>query len=312
MWTDSTWQCTCLADAAQQTSSEATGRFRIRISTLPGDTGGTRLQIQSTGCKDPQGQCLTATEDAASVQATASVMAQWVPSPMRLPAAPLTCGAECGTAAHQVLQNKDLAAQGVLVHAGGPVNLQASTQLFSLPGTPGSYAIAAGDTRLAALTQADPQCRQSRLLKHYIGTDVDGFSRWPMTRAITCQNADACAEALRAGYASGYRFFHFPQGLQLNASAGSWGSPQEPLLIVSEGDIHLQGQVQFFGLIFSQNPDANAMQMGTGKVQGAVVACQAHTAMQPTTLEYDMDLLTRLQTIGRQAVALAGSWKLER
>ena len=109
----------------------------------------------------------------------------------------------------------------------------------------------------------------------------------------------------------GWRSYYFPTGLALNNSAPftQLGSSADPVTMVSPTRIDINGNMNVYGLLFSNDADNGDLGTGSSNVHGALLTCAAFTSNGNGNVLYDPDALKNLRRTTSIMVRVPGSWR---
>ena len=204
--------------------------------------------------------------------------------------------------------NLDAVTGGIVVNAGTTAT-QTPSHYTSIPGQPIGNSIVSGDSTLAAIATADPTCSNSAMFNAYFGSTVPAYAAAPTTKSIpACTNANTCGGLVDAAYNEGWRSFYFPDGFARNNSSGSLGSTTDPVTIVSAAGFDINGNIDIYGMIFSNSSNVNDVGTGTANIHGAMVTCGAYSNNGSGSLIYDTDVLNGVRRSTGLLVRIPGSW----
>jgi hypothetical protein len=327
--------CACSAGAGlpsgPQDPVERTDRpgFAVRFSPVlhpaTGVADPTAVRVTATACPAQaaaaDGACRPAIASGvesnlastAEGAATVSVVLKLLPSLRTRPSAALTCGGDCDLEDGAVAVNTDAAVGGLLVLAGGRADAQAGANLQTLPGLPVTSALVAADPPVAALAAADGDCSRSALFQSFFGMGLAQHVRTSgdVISLPGCTDAAACATRVSAAHGAGWRSFHFPDGLSLDARAPftQLGSPQDGVRLFAGGPVRIEGPLTLHGLLLAQNPNAADLDTGSAEIRGAVIACGAHRLRRGASLVYSAAALEAAGLAHGPMVRVPGSWR---
>ncbi len=123
-----------------------------------------------------------------------------------------------------------------------------------------------------------------------------------------CGTASTCGALVDAAYADNWRSFYFPDGFARNNSSGSLGSVTDPVTMVSGAGFDVNGNIDIYGMIFSNSANINDLGTGTANIHGAMVACGDYQNNGNGSLEYDPDVLKAVRRATGALVRVPGSW----
>lgn len=267
------------------------------------------VRIIVTGCTAQAGTCTPTTTGNSDATATISAILKLRPLLRAAPASPLTCGTTCNVGGSYNIINRDVATGGILANAGIAITQAPGTVYTSIPGQPAANALVANDTSLSAISSADPTCSNSSMFSAYFGSTIAQYAASPMTKTIAnCGSASSCGGLVDTAYGDGWRSFYFPDGFARNNSSGSLGSVSNPVTLVSAAGFEVNGNIDIYGMIFSNSANVNDVGTGTADIHGAMVTCAGYKNNGNGTLEYDANVLKGVRRSTGSLVRVPGSW----
>ena len=280
--------------------------FSVAFSTTS-DPEAVRIIV--TGCTAQAGTCTPATTGNSDATATISTILKLRPLLRAAPSSPLTCGTSCTVGGSYNIVNQDVSTGGILVNAGTTITSGAGTSYTSIPGQPSSNALVGNDTSLSALSSADPTCNNSSMFSAYFGSTIAQYAASPATKTIAdCGSASTCGGLVDAAYNDGWRSFYFPDGFARNNSSGSLGTASDPVTLVTSAEFNINGNIDIYGMVFSNDANVNDLGTGTADIHGALVTCAGYNNNGNGTLEYDSTVLNGVRRSTGTLVRVPGSW----
>lgn len=269
------------------------------------------VRIAVTGCTAQADACTPNTSGISDATATITSIVKMRPLLRAAPAAPLTCGTSCAIGGSYNIVNQDLTTSGILVNAGTTITAggKEASHFKTISGQPYQNALVGNDSSLSVLSSADPTCNNSAMFSTYFGSTIAQYAASPMTKIITgCSHADTCGNLVDTAYNDGWRSFYFPDGFARNNSSGSLGTAKDPVTLVSTSSFDVNGNIDIYGMIFSNNSNINAVGTGTANIHGAMVTCADYSNKGNGTLEYDAEVLKGVRRSTGVLVRVPGSW----
>jgi Tfp pilus assembly protein PilX len=279
------------------------------------------VRVTSTGCTVQAGACRpnTAITPAGATTGNSDAWAQ-VSVILKLrsliraaPSAALTCGTSCAPGGSYEIVNFDVASNGYLVNAGTTITTAPGVDYGTIPGQPIENALIANDDSLYALATSDPSCANSAMFGAFLGTTMAEYAASPQVRAITCASANDCGSQVNTAMSEGWRNFYFPAGFALNNSApfSAMGAPGagNGVTIVSPGDIDINGNIDIYGLLFSNSANFNDLGTGNSTIYGAVITCASQNSNGTGRIQYDSNALGGTGLRPGLMVRVPGSWR---
>jgi Tfp pilus assembly protein PilX len=317
--------CDCPTAAVASLGAPAAdeqGRFAVRFASVAGD--GSAVEIISRGCVNTVGNTACDPTDAtvqSDATATVRQIVKIVPSVPSGPAAALTSGSATVTGGNMTVVNNDQRSNGITIHAGTTVNLDGSTQVFSLPGTPPRASVLDNDPSLADLTNSGEEeffaNYFAQTLTYYRDVNPDVIRVGPSVPdpANRCNSTAACSAIVtNIVNTVGVREPQFFVYGDLSFNGGTLGSPGNSIVLVSNGDIELRGGVTAHGLFYAATATAtdNWDYQGSGgaTIFGAFISRgRFDNASGNMRLIYDPSLWGASAAPVGRLVRVPGSWR---
>lgn len=304
--------CSCPAvPAAGATAVASLGAallpsFTVAFEAVAGDPEA--VKVTSYGCTAGAAACSSTSFGAADGNARVTAILKLRPVLRAVPAAPLTCGTSCTVGGSYAITNQDLATNGILINAGTTISTAPGTTTTTLPGLPAANAEIGGDASLSKLSSSDPTCANSQMFNAYFGSTIAQYQNDPSTKTLSCNSANDCQTKLSNAYADGWRAFYFTSDLQLSGN-NTYGTQTDPITIVTQNSIKINGTNTFYGLIFSNDSNWDDLGTGNSKIFGAQVSCAGFKSNGNGTLSYDPAALNNARRFTATMVRVPGSWR---
>lgn len=304
-----TCSCPTVPSSGNATASLGTAELPGFTVSFSATSDPEAVRIIATGCTAQAGACTPGTAGNSDATATVSAILKLRPLLRAAPASPLTCGTTCAVGGSYNIVNRDVETGGILVNAGSGITQGNGTSYTSIPGQPVANALVGNDASLSALSSADPTCTNSSMFNAYFGSTIAQYAASPATKTIpNCGSANTCGGLVDTAYADGWRSFYFPDGFARNNSSGSLGSVSDPVTLVSASGFDLNGNIDIYGMIFSNSANVNDLGTGTADIHGALVTCAAYDNNGNGTLEFDPAVLKGVRRSTGSLVRVPGSW----
>lgn len=291
------WACSCPAAGnapAPGAAAPASGfqpSFAVALVASP--TSGT-VRLVSYGCTRPITDD-TCTGDAA---ATVSVTLGAISGLATPPAAPLTARGtvSIGNAALGVV-NGDPTTNGITINAGMGINA-ANARITTVPGTPPKSTLVGNDASLRDTTE-------DQMFATFFGMSKDAYQNLPSVTKLTCP----CTETtVRNAYDSGARQLWLEGNLAMNANL-TIGSVDDPVLLVTNGNIEMRGDLEVFGLLYSTAITWDNTGGGSALLRGAAISEGNYTGNGTPDYYYDPNVLKKLRLETGSFSRVPGSWR---
>ena len=219
--------------------------------------------------------------------------------------------------------NTDSSTNGITVNAGQNAHGVAS-RVTSLPGLPPEASVVANDTSLSALNTADPT--GNAIFRSYFGQSMADYKADPRNDGHLRPGVyGICATGAivlfrRPGLRDGSRQRHRERRrtqfwvdaaarVHRRQCAGSLGTANNPVLLVSPYAITFTGSTPVFGLLFGAHQTWNVSGGGTPQVHGALITRDDFNSSGNLTLIYDAGVLRKLRPATGSMVRVPGSWR---
>jgi hypothetical protein len=289
--------------------------FKVEFAAVPDPTGPAgatdtmSVQVTSTGCATFSGTCSDTVTTATDARAKVSVILKVRRNPF--PPSPLTAGGNVTFSGSIDVTNTSPSTNGILINAGTSIDTgHAGNVLTTIPGQPWQNAIIPNDPSLSSLSGTGSDCSNSTMFQAYFGESIPQYRERAIE--ISCSSASDCGTKLSAAYASNSNHaYYFPDGLALNSSftLPQLGSQSDAVSLVTPGSIDISGNIDIYGLVFSNNATYNSAGFGNANIHGAVVACRDYEANGSGLLTYDPKALDSLSKNTGVLARVPGSWR---
>lgn len=246
------WTCRCPALGSWAAPSPVSGTamtpsFGITIQPIkyPSPAGAGTIQLTSMGCTDSVvSSCIGAdvnskASQGASLQRALVALVSAVRSP---PAAPLVVKGDVRVIGIGLgLHNTDPRSAGLLYDVKGAVSGFNDSRLNSVPGTSPSLARIANDNTLPA--------DGVEFFRMFMGAVPDRYELHPSLRKVTCSND--CGGTLATAYTAGKRIIWVDGDMAIQSNQ-TLGSPSDPVVIIADGDVVLDGAFRLYGILVAR------------------------------------------------------------
>ncbi len=330
VWNGTTWVCTCPVDGEPVLALPAGGglqpAFRLRFVPLVARPGVVRIQIN--GCVRMTQACLDDFTDApqdSEGRAQHTALLALKSALTTAPAAALTVYGNVAGGAGGTIENTDVVAGAVTVHAAGAVNL-GGLAVVGAPGTPASRSFVAGDASLVpnglSLTDITAMpavpAHRDRVFGSVFGLAPATYREQPALRVLDCPNTGCRAALSDLVAANPDRVIWVPGDLVLE-TAGDVGSLPNPgnaavagvATVVVEGNVRfLTPGVNIYGVVYARSGSWS----GTGSITGAALVegplelATASPAANPS-VTYNQAVINAARRSSGSFVVLPGDWK---
>lgn len=293
----SSWRTTNLVDSDNNnimdtsianTSFGTSQSFAATITRLSAGDNSV-LRIDSRGCSDGCSPCASTCANTAAV----SQVMMFKSALSGKPSAPMTAKGSVATGGNADIVNLDPDTSGLTVHSGSANVQTGSATLHSLPGTPPEASVAKNDTTLATLTD-------DQFFQEFFGDTKANVqaSAYPVSAA----NANSQLNGL-----TGKKIW-ISGNTQINSNI-TVGSLAEPVIIIVDGELRVNGTVTIYGLVYCTAIVWDNTGMGNVNIYGAAVAEGSFTGNGTPTITYTPTVTNNLHTKLGEYVKVIGSWR---
>jgi len=298
---DAGWSCSCPASGRPVLPAPAGSSPQAAFSVqfvAAGRSG--MVHVLASGCSHIGSACVAGSAASGGSTARLQQTLGLLPALATVPVAPLT--ARGSVAATGALGASNTAARdgGVTVAAGGAIALPAA-HLATLAGSTPGASLQASDAALAVLDS-------DRMFATFLGLDRARWQQRTATRTISCPGA--CAEALAQalGDTIARPLVWVTNDLHLDGPV-TFGSPENPVLLVVEGQLQLGAGVVIHGLVYSLAAQTDTSGLHGVTIHGALVAAGNVIGDGTPELIYDAGALARLHGSAGSFTRVPGSWR---
>lgn len=203
--------------------------------------------------------------------------------------------------------NADVPTRGITIDAGGAITNDGSVRLSSVPGTPGSASVLASDPSLSALPDGD------RMFVSLFGMDRDTYRSQPAAVQVTC--AGNCATNIAMAVSQNPGRVIWVRGPATIESAQVWGTADQPVMLVVQGDLTVSATLQLFGVLYLHSgggintSNTWTTTVGSTLIQGAVVAEGNLSVLGTPTIVFNPGVLRAINLTQGSLVRIPGSWR---
>jgi hypothetical protein len=291
------WTCNCPAagtapnPGAAVPASGFQPSFAVTFETSP--TTGT-IRLVSYGCTSP----ITSSTCDGDAAATVTVSLGAVSGLSTPPAAPLTARGtvSIGNAALGVI-NGDPTTNGITINAGMGINAS-NVRITTVPGTPPASTLVGNDASLRETTE-------DQMFATFFGMSKDAYKNLPSVTKLACP----CTETtIRDAYNTGARQLWLEGNLTMNANL-TIGSVDEPVLLVTNGNIEMRGDLEVFGLMYSTAITWDNTGGGSALLRGAAISEGNYEGNGTPDYYYDPNVLKKLRFEASSYSRIPGSWR---
>jgi hypothetical protein len=313
------WQCSC-PDQGQATLALPNPNlqdgdhpaFSVRIAALASPAPAGQIELISTGCANPALGC--GGDQTAEAQAQVKIVLAPVGSLRSPPQATLSAGTNIEIHGPAAIINTDPQSMGLTLDAGGSIQLDASVQLMGLPGSPPQASVLAFDPGLQdpAANTTTPNLWTSDWPRRLFGLPGSSLVKLPHWSLPPCTGGLCDANATQTALGQGATALWLRGDGRLTGPL-TVGRADQPVILVVEGQLQLQGEVHIHGFILAQrlswlHPGTSASTV-PATLDGAAVVQTDALIDGRIVMNRDPTVLQRLQLDAGTWVMLPGRWR---
>lgn len=216
------------------------------------------------------------------------------------PAAPLTArgNVSIGSAALGV-HNPDPNTNGVTINAGGNIDANNLSKFSTIPGTPPYTTLVGNDVSLREKSE-------DSMFTTFFGMSKTAYKALPATHVLTCTS---CTETdVQTAYDAGHRQLWINGELNMNANT-TIGSETDPFVMVVNESIHMNGNLQIYGVMYSAATTWDNTGGGGALLRGAAISEGNYTGNGTPDYYYDPLVMRRIRTGSLTFATVPGSWR---
>jgi hypothetical protein len=294
--TDHDWVCSCqTAGTAPSLVSPPIGGFKPGFAVaFVSNPAARSFDVVSYGCTSAITSSTCVGDAAATVRATFAS----VPAVATAPGAPLTVRGmvNVGDAALAV-QNSDPSSGGVTVNAGMAI-AATNLRITAAPGTPPTSTLAGNDDMLRNVSE-------EQMFQAFFGVPRAIWRDSVADAILICPCTDSDVSFALAGKK---RKLWLSGDLRIETNR-TFGSVDEPFVMIVDGGIEMRGDPGVFGLLYSTAATWDNSGAGNAMLVGAAIAEGNYTGNGTPSHVYDPLVIANLTTIPGRFVRVPGSWR---
>lgn len=295
------WRCQCPTGTVPALVADATtgAAFVLEMMPVPAFTPAQPLRLRAWACSSTtDSRCYSNGTNNTDGYATQTMQVALVSALQQPPTAALTVWDKVTIPAGMTVVNQSPGDSAVAIRSGGDVDVP----------NPASVALPGGVPMDDGLVKYDQQIHDIylRFFQRHSGMSQSLFRKLPTTASCDGNN---CTSILLEAAANGRRLLYANHDLTLPANT-TLGSPEQPVMLVVDGALTLQGLTNITGLVYADELNwVNGA--SASSVRGATMvrsACCAGVSGSPSLI-YDRDVIKRLQLGAGAYAKVPGSWQ---
>lgn len=304
------YECSCPTAGTAVASASPGPAFKVQFDTVP--TPGL-LRVTVYGCTSAAGDCSPAGSGTPDATARVTALLGALPAVATGPGATITAkGAVSwsGAAAALGVINDVVDSNGITINAGGTIDT-AKVKITTIPGSPPGSSIIAGDTSLASMSN-------DAMFVSFFGKSKAEYQAQAQSSLtyVTCSgNCTNTVSTAINNACDTCRFFWIEGNTDLGQNA-TFGSPAQPVVLVVNGNITLNGGIKIYGLVYAAAPNCGPPAPvwdntggGTAYLQGAAVSECDFQGNGTLDIKYDPGIMDTVTKLPGDFVKIPGSWK---
>lgn len=314
------WQCTCPDQgAAALPSPDPSAQdgdhpaFSVRMTPLAAPAPAGHVELISTGCANPSLGC--GGSQVAEAQAQVKIILAPIGGLRSMPQATLSAGGTIEARGPSGFINTDPHSMGLALAAGGSIQRAPEVHIMGLPGSPPQAAVLAFDPGLQdPVLQGSANLRSSDWPLRLFGLPSSRLMHLPHWVRPNCPQGICDVIATQTALQQGATALWLQGDLRLTGPQ-TIGRPDQPVILVTEGHLQLQGEVHVHGFILAQRlswidvGSAATTHLPSSTLDGAAVV-QTDTVIDGRiVLNRDPTVLQRLKIDVGTWVMLPGRWR---
>jgi len=296
------WTCSCPATGnpsfASCTATSGCPTFTVSFAQVSGQP--TMVEITSMGCTSPDQPCVPGSASTADSTATVRQIFKIQPGLATPPAAPLSAKGNVDFGSNAItVTNTDPGTNGITINAGGTITGANDSTVKTLPGTPNGASLVGSDPSLSSLTD-------DQMFQTFFGQSKSDFKAASSTTQFTC--SAGCTAGFESLVNSGANVIWVDGDLDITSNA-TIGTADKPVIIVVDGNAHLNGNLVIYGVVYSTNITWDNTGGGGAKIIGAAISEGNFTTTGTPDPTYSADVMNKLKTTTGQFAKVLGSWR---
>ena len=292
------YSCSC--PTAGNATVGATGpAFKVEFSSVA-QAGVVRVTVH--GCTSPDGNCAPGGAGTPDGYAKVTALLGALPALSTAPAATITAKTTvswAGSGAALGVVNSDPSTNGITINAGGAIT-PGSARITTIPGSPPLSSIIQNDPSLANITT-------DSMFVTFFGMTKADFKALALN--VTCPgNCGATLTTAIASLGTTSRMIWVEGNMDVQGNV-ALGDTTSPVMLVVNGNIHLNGTMDVTGLVYSSNSDWNNTGGGSAFIRGAAITEGSFTGNGSPDFYFDAGVLQTFRTVPGAFTKIPGSWK---
>jgi hypothetical protein len=299
------YSCSCPTTGQATVSANPGPAFRVEFFST--DESGASLapgvvRLLVHGCTSAEGSCHPAGTGSPDGYAKVRVLLGVLPALGTAPAAAITAKTTVswsGSGAALGAINTDPSTNGITINAGGNVD-EDKARITTIPGSPPTSSIIENDSSLSAIST-------DQMFQTFFGMTKAQFQQ--IAKSVTCpSNCSSTLEAAVASFGNETPIIWVTNDMDISGNV-SIGSTSNPVILVVDGNIHLNGTMDVFGMVYASSSTWDNTGGGSAFLRGAAVSEGAFTGNGTPDFYFDADVLKRLRYQPGAFMKIPGSWK---
>jgi Tfp pilus assembly protein PilX len=288
--------CSCpTSGTATVSGSGAAFKVQFETQASPGI-----VRLRSFGCTSAAGDCDPAGSGTPDATAQVTVLLGIIPQVATFPGAAITAvsSVSIGNAALGVI-NTDVDTNGITIDSGSTITAP-NARITTIPGSPPESSIIQNDPSLTSIST-------DQLFATFFGLSKSEFKA--AATVINC-GVGGCGDSDIANAINSAcltcRFLWVEGDLSITGNA-VYGDTTNPVVLVVNGTMHMNGQLQLTGLVYASAWDETGG--GSSFLRGAAISETTWTGNGTPDIYFDPSVLRQLTRVPANFIKIPGSWK---
>jgi Tfp pilus assembly protein PilX len=299
------YTCSCADTGSTAIASSANSGGAFMVTFAATGTNGL-LRVEVTGCTSAEGVCHPSASGTPDSTAKITTLMGVLPALGTVPGAAITAKGDVtwsGSGAALGVVNDNPKYNGITINAGGTID-EDKARITTIPGSSPASSIIENDSALSSITP-------DQMFYAFLGMTKTQFKALAQQSGavVTCpSNCTSTLENAVNSLGQTSRFIWVDNDMDINGNI-AFGTTDYPVVIVVNGNIHLNGTMDVIGLVYAASATWDNTGGGSAFLRGAAVSEGDFTGNGTPDFYFDADVLEKLKRRPGAFVRLPGSWK---
>jgi Tfp pilus assembly protein PilX len=302
---DNVYTCSCATSGSTAIATSSTSGPAFMVTYTATGTNGI-VKVEVAGCTSAEGTCHPSGSGTPDGSAKITALLGVLPALGSVPGAAITAKGNVswsGSGAALGVVNDNPKYNGITIDAGGTVD-EDKARITTIPGSSATSSIIEGDTSLSSITT-------DQMFAAFFGMSKTDFKALAQQSGAVITCPANCTDTLTTAVDSlgeTSRIVWVDNDMDINGNI-TFGSTDYPVVIVVNGNIHLNGTMDVIGLVYAASTTWDNTGGGSAFLRGAAVSEGNFTGNGTPDFYFDADVLEKLGKVPGAFVRLPGSWK---